>query len=95
MAAEVEEGAEVRVHAAGAAAALAGPDEVVEFAGFDTFGLVVFSGLGGGLGVVGGVGGGGDGALEGGDLVLGGAEGGGEVGEAGEEVGVGLEVGDA
>lgn len=83
--AEEEEGSQVRVHAAGAAAALAGPDEVVEFAGFGAF-------RGGGLVVVGGWGGG-EGALEGGELGFGGAEGGGEVREAGEEVGVGLEVG--
>ena len=90
--AEVEEGCEVwGIHAAGAAAALAGPDEVVEFACFGAFGLG-----GGGLvgwGLVGGWGGGGDDSFEGGKLVLGGAEGGGEVCEAGEEVGVGLEVG--
>ena len=81
----VEEGLEVRwgVHAAWAAAAVAGPDEVVEFACFGAFGLVV--GVWCCLGLRGG---GGDGAFEGGDLVFGGAEGGGEVREAGEEVGV-------
>ncbi len=78
--AEADEGFEVRgVHAAGAAAAAAGPDEVVEFAGFGAFGRVV--GVGGLVG---------EGAFEGGELGFGGAEGGGEVGEAGEEGGVGV-----
>ncbi len=46
--AEVEEGSQVGFHAAGAAAALAGPDEVVEFAGFGAFALVgLCCGLGG------------------------------------------------
>lgn len=85
--AEGEEGLQVWwVHAAGAAAALAGPDEVVEFAGFGAFGFVV--GDGEGLRGREGWGGGGDGAFERGELVFGSAEGGGEVGEAGEEFGV-------
>ena len=91
--AEGEEGTEVRVHAARAAAALARPDEVVEFARFGAFGLVGVTECCG----LGGMGGGrcGDDAFERGDLIFGCAEGGAEVGEAGEEVGVCLEVGEA
>ena len=72
----------------GTAAAGAGPDEVVELAGF-VAGLARLVGkrLGAHSSSVGG-GRGGNGALEGGDLFFGGADGGGEGCEAGEEVGV-------
>lgn len=90
--AEGEEGLQVRrVHATRAAAALAGPDEVVELARFGAFVGFCFGGGGGG-GVGWWWGGAGEGAFEGGELGFGGAEGGGEVREAGEEVGVGLEL---
>ena len=67
MVAEVEQGLEVRFHAAWAAAALAGPDKVVEFACFGAFALIFalccdLSLMDGGRG--------GDGTFEGGDLLF-------------------------